>query len=211
MCAQPSAAAAQSAEQVKRKRPPVSAETREKMAAARRGRTHSPETKQKMSEAAKDRKLSLSHRFSIANGHLGLTHSPETRAKIARTERATKRRLRQQRLLELQARAGGSEDGAGPAALALVPEASPAELAAAALLTKELAREKAVIEMMDTRLWLSRWMDAFKKEHDYQPTLPETSSSHPEVYAKFVRYVALREMVRQAEKDGPDSYPVLWE
>lgn len=52
---------------------------------------------------------------------------------------------------------------------------------------------------------------SFAAEHGYQPTLPETSKSHPEVYSKFVRYVFLREVVRQAEKGGPDAYPVLWE
>lgn len=76
-------------------------ETREKMAAARRGRVHSPETRQKMSVAQtgrespmKGRELSQESRARIAMANRGKTLSPETRTKLSE---AAKRRPPQTR------------------------------------------------------------------------------------------------------------------
>jgi hypothetical protein len=47
-------------------------------------------------------------------------------------------------------------------------------------------------------------------EHGRKPNLTETSETHPYVYAKFARYVALRELVRRSSLAIGES-PVSWD
>ncbi len=224
-----------------RRRRPMSAETKAKIAAAKRGSALSPETRAKISESMRARSLSLAHRFNIARARAGARHSPETRAKIAAAESATKARARRARLA---ARAGaaataatadlrpafGAEgparrpadwrgsDGAASSAAAdsdgagayysSDPDVSATDYTdyssdeggapPAPPLLAPAEMESAVVELAGLRVRLGAWMDAWEAKEGRKPDLTETSESHPAVYAAFVRYVALRDLVRRS-------------
>lgn len=89
----------------KRKRRPMSEETKQKIAAALRGkRTQSQETRERISEAMSNRSLSLTHRLRISESRRGHSHSPETRKTIGEAVHATKRRKKKERLADRAAR-----------------------------------------------------------------------------------------------------------
>lgn len=74
-----------------------SLETREKMSAANRGRKFSPEHRAKLGAAKRGKTLSPEHRAKMSashrgskNGFFGKKHSPETREKISAARRARK-------------------------------------------------------------------------------------------------------------------------
>ncbi len=69
--------------------------------------------------------------------------------------------------------------------------------------------EKAVIEVTALRRQLTAWMDAYEKKFGRKPDLTEASETHPLVYGRFVRYVALRELVRTSSL-MIGSTPVSW-
>lgn len=72
---------------------PKSPEHRAKLAEANRGKTHSAETKAKMSAASRGRKKTLEHRAAISAGRTGIQFSDETRAKMAASARVRAMRL----------------------------------------------------------------------------------------------------------------------
>jgi hypothetical protein len=244
-----------------RRRRPMSAETKAKIAAAKRGSALSPETRAKISESMRARSLSLAHRFNIARARAGARHSPETRAKIAAAERATKARARRARLA---ARAGAAATAATadlrPAFGAEGPARRPADwrgdgdggaASSAASAARRAAAdsdgagayystdadasatdytdyssdeggappappllapaemESAVVELAGLRGRLGAWMDAWEAKQGRKPDLTETSESHPAVYAAFVRYVALRDLVRRSSLALGES-PAPW-
>jgi len=73
----------------------------------------------------------------------------------------------------------------------------------------EFELEKAVIEVTSLRRQLTAWMDAYEKKFGKKPDLSEASETHPLVYGRFVRYVALRELVRTSSL-LIGSTPVTW-
>lgn len=126
------------------------------------------------------------HRFKNSQSTLGSQHSEDTKLKIAASERATKYRLRRQRLASLAAAAaeaatadlrpafdarhtgealqrvftgatGPHEDGGGSGSSSSSESDDSEEEAA---LLDMLGLEKAVIEMMSLRRQLGAWMTA---------------------------------------------------
>jgi hypothetical protein len=156
------------------------------------------------------RTLSIGHRFQIAKSRRGKYHSVETREKISEAVHVTKAALKRNRLAERAA-------AAAVAATADIRdsyyrdsnEESSSDDMEADLISNMIDLEKAVIEVIQLRDQLTSWMDAYEAKYGKKPDLTETSESHPHVYGKFVRYVALRELVRQSSvKMG--SSPVFW-
>lgn len=72
-----------------------------------------------------------------------------------------------------------------------------------------LELEKAIIEVTALRRQLTAWMDAYENKFGRKPDLTEASETHPLVYGRFVRYVALRELVRTSSL-LIGSTPVTW-
>ncbi len=50
-------------------------------------------------------------------------------------------------------------------------------------------------------------MDAYENKYGGKPDLTETSESHPHVYGRFVRYVALMELVLGNKAGKPSRQP----
>jgi hypothetical protein len=69
-------------------------------------------------------------------------------------------------------------------------------------LSKELSREKAVMELSRLRQVVFGWMADYEAAHGRKPSLPETAEINPDIYKAFVRYVGLREMLRAPSGDG---------
>eukprot|EP00890_Picochlorum_soloecismus_P001671 jgi/Picsp_1/2504/NSC_00735-R1_---NA--- len=187
----------------KQKRRPMSDETKKKIAAAKKGKLRSEETKQKISLSMTKRRLSLGHRYQISLGRKGKKHSLETRLKIANNVSSTKRMLKRQKLAERAAAA--AEEATADIRnsfehrnLYSDQECSEDNLEAENLLDDMIELEKAVIEVTALRNQLTAWMDAYENKYGGKPDLTETSESHPHVYGRFVRYVALRELVRES-------------
>lgn len=77
------------------------------------------------------------------------------------------------------------------------------------LILDEIELEKAVLEVTRLRDELTSWMDAYERETGRKPDLTETSETMPKVYGRFVRYVALRDLVRRSSiRMG--TTPVVW-
>ncbi len=185
----------------KRKRRPMSEETKQKISAAMRGkRVHPPETREKIARAMANRELSLSHRLRISEARKGTYHSPATRKVIGDAVHATKQRLRKERLAERAALA------AAAATADLAQARTPGQ---EGLILDEIDLERAVIEVTRLREDLTSWMNAYELETGRQPDLTETSESIPEVYGRFVRFVALRDLVRRSSV-RMGTTPVVW-
>lgn len=88
-------------------------------------------------------------------------------------------------------------------------EEGPYEQQAQPVILNPLELEKAVIEVTALRRQLTAWMDAYEKKFGRKPDLTEASETHPLVYGRFVRYVALRELVRTSSL-LIGSTPVTW-
>ncbi len=186
---------------IKRKRRPMTEETKQKISASMRGkRVQSPETREKIAHAMANRELSLTHRLRISESRKGAYHSSETRKVIGDAVHATKQRLRKERLAERAARA---------AAAATADLARPTASGQEGLILDEIDLERAVIEVTRLRDELISWMNAYELETGRQPDLTETSESIPEVYGRFVRYVALRDLVRRSSV-RMGATPVVW-
>jgi len=69
------------------KRPPISDETREKLSAARRGKSHSDETREKMSAAKIGIPKSPEHIAKVAEKRRGTHHTEHARAKMSAAHR----------------------------------------------------------------------------------------------------------------------------
>lgn len=184
----------------------MSEETKRKIAASKKGKQQSEETKQKISKAMTSRSLSIAHRYQIAQSKRGKSHSKETREKISRAVSSTKAMLRKQRLAER----------AASVAAAATADLRPAFFSDSGMQEDEddlildmMELEKAVIEVTMLRDQLTMWMEAYENKYGRKPDLTETSESHPNVYGKFVRYVALREIVRQSSMRIGSS-PAIW-
>lgn len=67
-----------------------SPETRAKMSAAMMGRIHSPETRKKLSDSHKGKTLSEEHKKKMSDSKMGKTPSEETRAKMSESQRGRK-------------------------------------------------------------------------------------------------------------------------
>ncbi|GAB4821370.1 hypothetical protein N2152v2_008416 [Parachlorella kessleri] len=174
-------------------------EVREKMACAKLGKERPEWVKQKITQSLKERPLEV--RARMARAKLGRKMSPETRAKKSASMKAVCAKKREERLAKLKASLGTSQAGAAPGAAPVAGRgragASRAKGAASSGSIDELAQEKAVVEMMALRRELNAWMQVFASVHGYQPVLSDTAKTHPEVHKRFMRYVALRELVRQ--------------
>lgn len=156
-------------------------ETKQRMSQARTGYKHTEETKKKIADSRKGSNHTPLTRTKMAQSKLGHSVADDTRARISQSLRETKRKLRIQRL-------ESSNNTNGTTVNPIYGDTS--------MLTENMVREKAIVEMQVLRRELAEWMQEFEKRHGERPNLEKTSSTHPDVYAKFVRYVALREYVR---------------
>ena len=171
-----------------------------KIAAARRGRRQSEETRCKISAKMSDRTLPLSHRLRIAEGRKDRYHSEETRRAISDAVRSTKLRLKKERLADRAARAAAT----ATADLRTRPLAADDSL-----ILDMIELERAVVEVTRLREELTSWMDAYEVKFGRKPDLTETSETNPVVYGRFVRYVALRDLVRRSSIETGGT-PVVW-
>ena len=145
----------------------------------------------------------IGHRYQISLGRKGKKHSPETRLKIANKVSSTKRMLKRQKLAERAAAAAEEatadiRDSFENRKISSDQEYYEDDFESDNLLNDMIELEKAVIEVTALRNQLTAWMDAYENKYGRKPDLTETSESHPHVYGRFVRYVALRELVRQS-------------
>jgi hypothetical protein len=152
------------------------------MSQARTGYKHTEETKKKIADSRKGSNHTPLTRTKMAQSKLGHSVDDDTRARISQSLMETKRKLRVQRL---------ESNNTGTNSTTINPIYGDTSM-----LTENMVREKAIVEMQVLRRELAEWMQEFEKRHGERPNLEETSSTHPDVYAKFVRYVALREYVR---------------
>lgn len=175
-----------------------SEETKKKIAASKKGKKHSDETKSKISQAMSNRTLSMGHRFRISASKRGQYHSAETREKISESVHTTKSRLKKARLASRAAAAAeaATADLRHPYYYSKRDDDDTEQAEEQILDMIEL--ERAVIEVTRLRDQLTSWMDLYESKHGKKPDLTETSESHPHVYGTFARYVALRELVRQS-------------
>jgi hypothetical protein len=183
-------------------RRPMSQETKDKIAAAKRGQRQTSETKAKISEAMRDRSLSLPHRLRISEGRKGYYHSAETRQIISDSVRATKKKLKRERLADRAARAA-------VAATADIRSRTLTMDDGDGVLVDMIELEKAVVEVTRLRDELTSWMEAYEAKYGRKPDLTETSETMPSVYGRFVRYVALRDLVRRSSVEMGRT-PVVW-
>ncbi len=102
-----------------------------------------------------------------------------------------------------------AERAALAAAAATADLARPMASGQEGLILDEIDLERAVIEVTRLRDELTSWMNAYELETGRQPDLTETSESIPEVYGRFVRYVALRDLVRRSSV-RMGATPVVW-
>lgn len=160
-----------------------SIDTLRRISRSQSGKVHSEETRQKMSQARLGWKPTLETRAKMAEAKLGRTLEPETKDKIGRKVSETKQMLRKKHL--------------SPALDAEIPLQN--SFLSAENLTQEIAREKAVVEMQELRRELAKWMQEYEALHGVKTTIEQVSTSNPDMYRKFVRFVALRELIRQSD------------
>ena len=204
----------------------MSEEVRRKISQSHVGLRHSQETRKKISLGMMARgSKSLSHRYNMALSHSGKSHSEETRMKMS----ATKQRKRSQRLAARAALAAeeatadlrsvfASIDGDGeddeeedqPRGERSEENVDMDGRAGQPGLLDMLGLERAVLELTSLRNDLTKWMNAYDARYNRKPDLTETSETHPQIYGKFVRYVALRELVRRSSIELGES-PVTWD
>ena len=189
----------------KAKRRPMSQETKDKIAAARRGQRQSDETRSKIREKMSNRRISLSHRLRIAEGRKEKYHSEATRQAISDAVRSTKLRLKKERLADRAARAAV----AATADLRFQSKTRPFAADDSSLILDMIELEKAVVEVTRLRDELTSWLDLYESKFGRKPDLTETSETHPQVYGRFVRYVALRDLVRRSSLETGKT-PVVW-
>lgn len=136
----------------------------------------------------------------------GTRHSKDTKEKIAKTVQATKAMLRRQKLAERAAAAAEAATADLRSSLQQMQHLSSESNSdddddddtMPLVITDLIELEKTVIEMNSLRSQLTAWMTAYENKYGTKPDLTETSESHPQVYGRFVRFVALREIVRQS-------------
>lgn len=180
-----------------------SEETKKKIAAAKRGKQRSEETKRKISEGMSNRALSMGHRYRISASKRGKYHSEETRAKISESVHLTKTMLRRERLADRAAAAAAAATADLRQPYYYIEQdrkqqQQEEEGGGGEHILDMIELERAVIEVTRLRDQLTTWMDLYEEKHGKKPDLTETSESHPHIYGKFARYVALRELVRQS-------------
>jgi hypothetical protein len=199
-------------------------EVRRKISQSHLGKPRSDDTRQKISTSNHQKPKTLTHRYNISVGRTGIQHSDETKRKIGLAVSATKQRLRRQKLAARAAAAAeaatadlrpaffvGDVESSGENSVRVADASSDDEGSYDTNgLLNMLELEKAVIEVTSLRNALSAWMDAYEARNGRKPNLTEASETHPQVYGKFVRYVALRELVRRSSL-AIGHTPVSWE
>ena len=66
------------------------------------------------------------------------------------------------------------------------------------VLLDDFELERAAAELASLRSRLTGWMSGYETKYGRKPDLTEASETHPTIYALFVRYVALRDLVRRS-------------
>ncbi|RMZ55209.1 hypothetical protein APUTEX25_005487 [Auxenochlorella protothecoides] len=152
---------------------------------------------------------------------MGTTHTEEVRKKISAAMRLSHAKRRQKaeaaraasgvQMLELEATLMRRHDPAHqnlPSLLELLGPQELRDIAAGGGGTegmRALARERLVMSVTSLRHELSAWMQAQAAERGATPSMRATASSHPAVYAKFVRFVALKQALRHLEEGRQGS------
>lgn len=151
-----------------------SPETRLKKSLSAKKRRWSPEVKKKMSDSHKGKKRSLECRMKIGLAHLGRTASPLARSKISAGVKAASRK-------KVKAKKDQRKTS----------QVDP------------MVMEKAVLELGGLKREIAAWLRVWYSNHSplTKPTLEDAAEASPEIYAAFVRYVALMDFVRNT--NGP--------
>ncbi|KAL6779086.1 hypothetical protein ACKKBF_B18820 [Auxenochlorella protothecoides x Auxenochlorella symbiontica] len=197
---------------VKRKKSPAERKKRKPL---------SLEHRQKISQANSGRTFTLNHRYNLSQCRMGTTHTEEVRKKISAAMRLSHAKRRQKaeaaraasgvQMLELEATLMRRHDPAHqnlPSLLELLGPQELRDIAAGGGGTegmRALARERLVMSVTSLRHELSAWMQAQAAERGAAPSMRATASSHPAVYAKFVRFVALKQALRHLEEGRQGS------
>jgi hypothetical protein len=137
-----------------------------------------------------------------------LPHS--IRKKIAISVSTTKQRLRKERLAARAAAAAeaatadlrkvfsSSHDYEDGAVHEEEEEEQDQEQDQEQVLLDDFELERAAAELASLRSRLTGWMSGYETKYGRKPDLTEASETHPTIYALFVRYVALRDLVRRS-------------
>eukprot|EP00803_Ostreobium_quekettii_P000869 evm.model.scf_84.7 EVM.evm.TU.scf_84.7 scf_84:96485-97390(+) len=180
----------------------LSAEARAKMSAKRRGRkpnlggrhtaaakaaisaantglVRSEETRAKLSAALKGRRHSLATRAKMSASHVGVKYDAATLAKKSASLRAFHARNR-----------GGSDARRDRPKRAPRPREPP----------DAFVLERALLEVASLRREVMDWMALWAMDHDTKPNLGDMLEASPETHAKFMRFLALRDFVREGDR-----------
>lgn len=175
----------------KRQRKPHSPEVRQKISDSMKARKRAPEHCQRISEAKRGHQHSLGTRYAMHAAAVGRRQSAETRIKISRR---MKEIHAQRKTTKRNAQPSGGSAPARPSTMATQQLADPGQKRGAGLVM-----ERAVQEMMQLRQEIARFMAQHEQKYGVKPKLEETERSSPELYDKFVRFVALQDYVRNFE------------
>jgi len=147
-------------------------------------------------------------KLSEAKTGVALPHS--IRKKIAISVSTTKQRLRKERLAARAAAAAeaatadlrkvfsSSHDYEDGAVHEEEEEEQDQEQDQEQVLLDDFELERAAAELASLRSRLTGWMSGYETKYGRKPDLTEASETHPTIYALFVRYVALRDLVRRS-------------
>lgn len=164
-------------------------EAKAKISEALSGRTRSAETRTKLSESRMGKRHSLATRAKMSKSHEGLRYDLGTSEKKSASLRAFHKRRREERNRQL----GISQAEAGEAA-------APDSAFSGRRVSDPYVLEKAVLELATLRGEIMNWMSFWYEEHARKPTLQDVYSVSPETHTKFMRYLALRDFVRQGDE-----------
>lgn len=165
-----------------------SAETRRKISESMRGITRTPETKRKMSVAQKGRSPSLGTRYVLHRKAAERQHSEETRSKIRQRMKEVHAARKAAKMRKVMSATNADSVARSP------PEAGSRRA------PPGLVMEKAVAELMQLRQDIANFMSDYTQEHGIKPALEDAETTSPQLYAKFVRFVALQDFVRNFEE-----------
>lgn len=155
------------------------------------------------------------HRLKLSEAKTGVALPQSIRRKIAISVSNTKQRLRRERLAARAAAAAEAatadlrkafsssrddgdndediEDGNTNGAIGIEEVEDNEEV-----LLDAFELERAAVELASLRSRLTGWMNNYENKYGRMPDLTEASETHPAIYALFVRYVALRDLVRRS-------------
>lgn len=172
-------------------RAPRSAEVKAKIAASMKGRKLNDETRQKMREAKLGRQHALGTRLKMSDAHVGKRHAVETKAKISSTMR---RRFAE--LEQLRQKGGSGITVSGSRQHRGAPGSADGHTRAGR--NDPLVMERAVSELVAIRRQLVEWMTRYEEVFGTKPLLEDAAEDSPQMYHKFMRYIALRDFVRDS-------------